>query len=90
MANGIDIGAGLKDPAKQAEMAAKLNEYAMAAGWTAEQMQSALASVGVRAKITMIEGNPVTKKIPITRITRSFPKFTSMEGPDGKTHYGFS
>lgn len=77
MANGVDIGAGLKDPAKQAQMAAKLNEYAMAAGWTAEQMQSALASVGVRAKITMVEGNPVTKKIPITKITRSLPKITA-------------
>ena len=70
MANGVDIGAGLKDPGKQAAMAKKLNEYAKAAGWTADQMQSALSSVGVRAKITMVEGNPVTKKVPRTHIKR--------------------
>jgi len=44
---------------------------------TAEQMQSFLSSVGVRAKVTMIQGKPVTKQIPITKITRSLPKITA-------------
>jgi hypothetical protein len=57
---------------------------------TAEQMQSFLSSVGVRAKITMIQGEPVTKQIPITKITRSLPKFERITGPDGKPHFGFS
>ena len=80
MANGIDIGAGLKDPAKQAELATKLNEYAMAAGWTAEQMQSALSSVGVRAKVTMVEGEPTTKKIPRTHIKRERTNHNPFDG----------
>lgn len=71
MADGLDIGAGLSDPAKQAQLAADLNEFAAAAGWTAEQMQSALASVGVTAKIDMVEMGTITKQIPKIEITRS-------------------
>lgn len=90
MADGLDIGAGLKDPSKQGELAASLNEYALAAGWTAEQMQSALSSVGVRAKISMIQGKPVTKQIPITKITRSAPISTPYTLPDGSQTFGFT
>lgn len=74
MANGLDIGVGLKDPAKQAELAQALNDYAIATGMTADQMQSMLNKVGVTAQIDMIEGNPVTKQIPTTKITRKRTK----------------
>ena len=47
-----------------------LNAFARAANWTAEEMNSALASVEAKATLTYVDGDPVTKQIPQIEITR--------------------
>ena len=68
--SGVNLGEGIGSEAQQKQWAEALNQYAMATGMTAEQMNSFLGSVGVTAHVEMIEGEPVTKKIPVTKISR--------------------
>lgn len=89
-ADGVDIGAGLNDPEKQKAWAEALNQYALATGMTADQMQSFLSSVGVTAHVDMAEGKEVTRKIPITKITRTTPKLEPVDIPGGGTAFGFT
>lgn len=70
-AAGIDIGDALSiSNEDQEKFAQDINQLALAAGWSAEQMQSALSSVGVTAEMDFIEGEPVSKMIPTIEITR--------------------
>ena len=79
-AAGIDIGKELSiSNEDQAKFAQDINQLALAAGWSAEQMQSALSSVGVTAEMDFIEGEPVSKMIPTIEITRS----KTVDNPDG-------